>query len=289
MAPDAIAGGPLGLEQEPLPDDKASAGAADQADDQKTQSPATEEQSFTRAQVEELIKEATKEMVTTDQMETNVGKVRSQLDRARNEERADWADKDTRYQDAIHQLQVRDLDDGARAVYERDMYAGRAQDLQDRLTQQEMELEATKQVGPYLRHLVDGFGINLTDVDLSDIDALSQSAFEAATTAHQELKAELVTAQEKIVSLEKEPENLSESSAAKVVNSPDVVTEVGQTITTPMTIFDLRKSVSQRLGLDHVMTEEQLFDMAENPELTGVDMNVVVQAMEEQAKAEAEQ
>ena len=285
MAPDAIAGGPIGLEQEPLPDDRTGAGAADKADDLKAQTTATEDQSFTRAQVEEMIKEVTDKMVTTDEMEINVGKVRSQLDGARNVERAEWADRDAAYQQTIHNLNVRDLDESDRAQYERDVYYQRAQELQDRLNSQTTELEATKQVGPYLKHLVDGFGISLAEVDLDNIDTLSQSAFDAATTAHQKLKADLETANAKITSLE--ADDVSESSSpAKVVNSPDVVTEVGQTVSSPTTLYDLRKSVSQRLGYDHVITEEMLFEMGERPEETGVDMNVVVQAMTEAAEAE---
>jgi hypothetical protein len=290
MAPEAIAGGPLGLEPAPLREDEIGVEAEipQISEGPETQSPATEDQTFTRAQVEEIIKEATADMVSRDEMEINVGKVRSSLDRARNEERAQWAERDARYQETIHNMNLRDMDEDSRAKYERDVYLSRSQELQERLIQQEAELEATKQVGPYLRNLVDGFGIQLTDVDLSDIDSLSQSAFDAAQTAHKELKAERDKLMDELATLRGATGDETETRTAKVVNSPDVVTEVGQTVSSPTTIFDLRKSVSQRMGLDHVMTEEQLFELAERPEESGVDMNVVVQALEETARAESE-
>jgi hypothetical protein len=290
MAPEAIAGGSIGLEPVPLREDEIGVEAEipQISDDPKTQSPATEDQTFTKAQVEEIVKEVTEGMVTRDEMEINVGKVRSSLDRARHEERSAWEERDAAYQQTIHQMNLRDMDEDSRAKYERDVYLQRSQELQDRLVQQEAELEATKQVGPYLRNLVDGFGVQLSDVDLSDIDSLSQSAFDAATGAHKELKAERDKLLDELATLRGATGDETDSSPAKVVNSPDVVTEVGQTVSSPTTIFDLRKSVSQRMGLDHVMTEEQLFELAERPEESGVDMNVVVQALEETARAESE-
>ena len=288
MAPEAIAGGPIGLEPEPLREDEIGEGATTPVEDPQSQSPATEDQTFTKAQVEDMLKEMTEGMVTRDEMETNVGRVRSQLDRARNEERAAWAEQDRTYQDTIHNMNLRGMDEDARAKYERDVYYQRSQELESRMVSQEAELEAMKQVGPYLRHLVDGFGIDLADVDLSDMDALSQSAFDAAQSAHKELKAERDQLADKLAALEGGDEGNLSQSPAKVVTSPDVVTEVGQTISSPTTIFDLRKSVSQRMGLDHVITEEQLFELAERPEETGVDMNVVVQALEEAERASEE-
>lgn len=292
MAPEAIAGGPLGLEPVPLREDEIGVEAEipQISDDPKTQSPATENQTFTRTQVEDILKEATEGMVSRDEMEINVGKVRSSLDRARNEERSAWEERDSAYQQTIHNMNLRDMDEDSRAKYERDVYLNRSNELQDRLVQQEAELEATKQVGPYLRNLVDGFGVQLSDVDLTDIDSLSQSAFDAATGAHKELKAERDKLLDELATLRggEGAQTTDTVTTAKVVNSPDVVTEVGQTVSSPTTIFDLRKSVSQRMGLDHVMTEEQLFELAERPEESGVDMNVVVQALEETERANSE-
>lgn len=272
MAEPLIAGGPLGLESEPLPKDEAGAGAA-QAEDQKAQPQASEE-TFSKSQVEEMISAATKGMVTRDEMELHVGRVRSQLDQARNQERSSWQDRDRAYQQRIHELSVKDMDENARAKYERDLYAGRMDELEDRLFKTESELEATKSTATYLKALKQSFDVDVGEVDLSDINALSQSAFTAAANAYQKQKQELEALRAQVGS------GKAPAAKAELKKAPEVVTQQGGAPPAAMTMYDMRKAVSQGMGLDRIISEEELFELAEHSDVTGVNLDPVIRALE---------
>src|SRR3990167_9683366 len=280
-----LAGGPLGLVSEPLPKDESKAGVPDKSGKAQQQAPANESPQVSpevQKMVESAVAESTKGMVSRDEMELNVGRVRSQLMRATNAERSQWEAQDKAYQEQIYGLTVKDMDENARARYERDLYAKRTTELEERQAQIQSELEASKAIGPYLKHLVTGFGVKLDDINLEDIDQLSESAFQAAVKAHQNLQTQYNELDRKY----KELAPNQEQNVGKTPTAPDVVTKAGGSIDTAPTILDLRKSVSQQMGLSRIITEEELFDLAERPDETGVDMNVVVKAIEaEQAKA----
>jgi hypothetical protein len=236
--------------------------------------------------IQSAVAEATKGMVSRDEMELNVGRVRSQLMRATNAERTQWEAQDQAYQEQIFGLTVKDMDENARARYERDLYAKRSAELEERQAQVQSELEASKAIGPYLKHLVTGFGVKLEDIDLEDIDRLSESAFQAAVKSHQDLRTQYSELERKYKDLETGGTQQKPNVGDKTPAAPDVVTKAGGSIDTAPTILDLRKSVSQKMGLGRIITEEELFDLAERPDETGVDMNVVVKAIEaEQAQA----
>ena len=283
-----IAGGPLGLVSEPFPKDETPGGVPapagkDQPQPQATDSPQVSPE--VQKMIESAVAEATKGMVSRDEMELNVGRVRSQYMRQHNAERSQWESQDQAYQEQIYGLTVKDMDENARARFERDLYAKRAAELEERQAQVQSELEASKAIGPYLKHLVTGFGVKLEDINLEDVDQLSETAFQAAVKAHQDLRTQYGDLERKYKELETggahQKPNVGGTPAA-----PDVVTKAGGSIDTAPTILDLRKSVSQRMGMNRIITEEELFDLAERPDETGVDMNVVVKAIEaEQAKA----
>jgi len=277
-----LAGGPLGLVSEPLPKDESKAGVPDKSGKDQQQASANESPQVSpevQKMIESAIAEATKGMVSRDEMELNVGRVRSQLMRATNAERSQWEAQDQAYQEQIYGLTVKDMDENARARFERDLYARRSAELEERQSQIQSELEASKAIGPYLKHLVTGFGVKLDDINLEDVDQLSESAFQAAVKAHQDLRTQHSELERKYKALETggahQQANVGETPAA-----PDVVTKAGGSIDTAPTILDLRKSVSQRMGLSRIITEEELFDLAERPDETGVDLNVVVKAIE---------
>jgi hypothetical protein len=48
----------------------------------------------------------------------------------------------------------------------------------------------------------------------------------------------------------------------------------------------MRKSVTERLGRKELISEAELFDMAERPAETGVDLNEVVSAIEAELEAQ---
>ena len=208
------------------------------------------------------------------EMELNVGKVRSQYDRARNEERSVWDERDRNYQTKIHELTVKDMDDNAKARFERDLFAQRAAELEERQTQTLAELEASKLTGQYLKALKTNFGVEIDQVDLSDMNNLSQSAFDAAAKQYKAVKAEL----EALKSTKTDTTIADQSTALKPAQ--DVVTKSGGTNAGPVTLLDMRKAVSQRLGIEGLISEDKLFEMAERPEITGVDMNVVLDAIQ---------
>ena len=220
------------------------------------------------------ISEATKGKVDRGEMELNVGRVRSQYERARNEVRWVWDERDRNYQTKIHELTVKDMDENARARFERDLFAQRTAELEERQAQTQAELEASKLTGQYLKALKENFGVDIDQVDLSDMNNLSQSAFDAAAQRYKAVKAELDT----LKSTKTETKTADQSSALKAAQ--DVVTKSGGTNAGPTTLLDLRKAVSQRLGIEGLISEDKLFEMAERPEITGVDMNVVLDAIQ---------
>ena len=273
-----IAGGPLS--DGSVNPQKADAGDGVDAlasKDQKTQTQANEGQ-FTKSQVDEMVaaavSAANQGKVDRAEMELNVGKVRSQYDRARNEERSVWDERDRNYQTKIHELTVKDMDDNAKARFERDLFAQRAAELEERQTQTLAELEASKLTGQYLKALKTNFGVEIDQVDLSDMNNLSQSAFDAAAKQYQTVKAEL----DALKSTKTGTTTADQSTALKPAQ--DVVTKSGGTNAGPVTLLDMRKAVSQRLGIEGLISEDKLFEMAERPEITGVDMNVVLDAIQ---------
>jgi len=283
-----IAGGPLGLESTPLSKDEIAGGVPapagkDQLQPQATDSPQVSPE--VQTMIQSAVAEATKGMVSRDEMELNVGRVRSQLMRATNAERSQWEAQDQAYQEQIYGLTVKDMDENARARYERDLYAKRSAELEERQAQVQSELEASKAIGPYLKHLVTGFGVKLDDINLDDIDQLSESAFQAAVKSHQDLRTQYSELERKYKELETGGTH-QQTNVGGTPTAPAVVTKAGGSIDTAPTILDLRKSVSQKMGLGRIITEEELFDLAERPDETGVDLNVVVKAIEaEQAQA----
>ena len=271
---EALAGGQSASESASKQNVEAGDGVAAQAaKDQKAQSQATEAQ-YSKSQIDEMIANATKGMVSRDEMERNVGNVRSQYDRARNEERGAWVEQDRNYQARIHELTVKDMDENARARFERDLYAKRAAELEERHDTIAAELEASKLTGQYLKALKENFGVDVDQIDLSDINNLSQSAFDAAAKSYKTLKAEVETLKSRIT------DTTESVNSTGLRPAQDVVTNTGSISAAPTTLLDLRKSVSQRLGIEGLISEDKLFEMAERPEITGVDMNVVLEAIE---------
>ena|SRR3990167_9085078 len=273
---DPLAGGPLAPES--ASQQKGGGGAGVDAlasKDQKAQTQANEAQ-YTKSQIDEMISAAvtaaTEGKVSRAEMEQHVSNVRSQYDRARNEERGAWEERDNAYQARIHELTVKDMDENTRARFERDLFAQRAAELEDRHATITAELEASRLTGQYLKALKENFGVDVDQVDLSDINNLSQSAFQAASQSYKTLKTELETLKSQKTETTERPAGLRAAQ--------EVVTQAGGTSAAPTTLLDLRKSVSQRLGIEGLISEDRLFEMAEHPEITGVDMNVVLEAIE---------
>ena len=246
--------------------------------DSKSEDPQNDQQAndetFNKAQVQEMIDKAQEGMVSRDDVTEQIGNVRSSLTRSQNEERAGWDTEREQFRDALVNVQTRDMDDGARNAYEAELYKGRSEELRTELLQTRQSLESAQQMGSYVQGLVQGFGVDISDLDLTNVDTLSQTAFAAAAERYQETAGELRQAKERIQELQGGQDDEAPPEA------PEVVTTTGGTPDRSPTIEDLRKSVSEDAGLDYTISEEQLFEMAERPDETGVDLNVVLDAIE---------
>ena len=247
-------------------------GADPKSDDRSEQSQANDE-TFSKAQVQEMIDQAVEGSVSKTDVEQQIGNVRSSLMRSQNEERAGWESEREQFRDALINVQTKDMDDGTRNAYEAELYKGRSDELRQELAQTREALEAAQQMGSYVQGLVQGFGVDIKDLDLTNVDTLSQTAFSAAAERYKETASELRQAQERITELQGTDDEAPPEA-------PEVVTTTGGTPDRAPTINDLRKSVSEEAGLDYTISEEQLFEMAERPDETGVDLNVVLDAIE---------
>jgi hypothetical protein len=177
------------------------------------------------------------------------------------------------------------MDDDQRAAYEAKRLAEENAELKVRLGEVQSDLQAASNMGVYVQAMSRGFDLEASDIDMTNADTASASAFEGATKKYAELK-------EKYLALEKaqlEQDTAPVGDKPPVEEPPDVVTETGRqdADSGSPTLEDLREQISRQLGLPagELISMEQLFDMAENPEETGVDLNVVLPALEaEEAK-----
>ncbi len=288
MATAAVAGGPIGVRDEPLPDTSQGLSSPEEKDPQQT---LANEQGITE-EVQAQIDKAVEEAVAGIKQEYegaggHLANVRSQLMTQANEREDQFAAERGDFEDTIHQLSVKDMDEGARASFERDLYRTRAGELTGQLQDTRAALEASKQMGNYVRGLVKSFDVDIDDLDLDDVNKLSETAFTAAANAHQKTLQELADATEKIQTLEaadgEAETSASEAEKAVLPEAPDVTTQTGPSASEATSLLDLRKSLSQ--GMDSLISEETLFDLAENPEETGVDLNVVLEALQAEIDA----
>jgi hypothetical protein len=255
--------------------DQVSGGAPAEGEGQNPD-PATNEEMLTKAQVDELLAQE------REVYEGHVSKVRSDLMRAQAEREKEFEDRDRRYQEKIINLETKDLDDSERAIYEAKAYRERAADLEARLEAERARATQAENMGAYISGLAQGFGVDLKDLDLSSPEALTESGFTAASSNYQEAQSRIQELQGIVDDL-KSGKTGDKVEKPKVEDAPDVVTGItGESPSGAPTLLDLRKSVSKQLGVDGIISEEELFDLAERPEETGVDLNQVLPAIEKE-------
>ena len=283
-----VPGGPIGLrDDEPLP--KTGEGVAAPAAKDPTAPAEGNEQTFSQSQVDELKASWTEETRAEIQAETEkqIGNVRSDLMKAQAQERKDWQRRDSQHEKLVHDLTVRDMDENQRNAFEAKLYAERNLELSQRLAQTEEDLAAANQMGSYMQGLATSFGVDLKDLDASDLDRLSETAWDAAANKHKQVLQELETARQEleVARTGKPVEDGGEPQKPPLPKAPEVVTDVGETPKGVPTILDMRKSISQKLGLDTLISEDYLFELAENPEDSGVDLNVLLPAIQAEIDA----
>ena len=266
--------------------DGAPGDPEDKGDDQKTTQQAKEEL-LTMEQVQEQIDAATQELRV--ESEKDINNVRSDLMRAHNEREKAWDEQDKKYQATILELQTKDMDEADRAVFEAKHYVQRNVELQERLDQTQTDLEQSRNMGAYISGMAQAFGVDIKELDLSDPEKLSQTAFDAAADNYKE-QGERVQELETLLDKAKgqgDSEGDDAEPKPKVKDPPKVVTETGGTASGEPTLIDIRKSVSKNMGLPEgqLITEEELFDLAENPDETGVDLNMVLPAIQAELEA----
>jgi len=248
------------------------------AEDPKDQSLTQEGDTFTRAQMDEAL--ASQKV----DLEVQINDVRSSLSKAQNirqdawdAERAQWQQRDAQQQRQIFDANVQGMDDDARAKFERDYFEQRTVELENRLASTDQKLAAALAMGEYAQNVGKAFGVKTEDLDMSSPENLSASSWEAATSEHQSVLKELGDVRKELE--EVRGGKTEESSESETLpKAQKVVTQTTGKTTGNPTLLDLQKTIGQKRGLDHPITEEELFDMAERPEETGVDLNVVLQA-----------
>jgi hypothetical protein len=253
--------------------DQVSDGASAGEEGQKSD-PATNEETLTKAQVDELLAQE------REVYEGHVSKVRSDLMRANAQREKEFEERDQAYQQRIMELEMKDLDDSERAVYEARAYKERMHELEQRLDSERARARNAENMGAYISGLAQGFGVDIKDLDMSSPEALTESGFTAAASNFQEAQSRIDELQGLVEEL-KTGKSQAPVEEPKVKDAPDVVTGItGESGTGAPTLMDLRKSVSKRLGVEGIISEEELFELAERPEETGVDLNQVLPAIE---------
>jgi len=255
-------------------------------DDQET--PQANEELLTMEQVQTQIDTATQELRV--ESEKDINNVRSDLMRAHNEREKAWDEQDKQYQETILELQTKDMDEADRAVFESKHYVKRNIELQERLDQTQADLDQSRNMGAYISGMAQAFGVDIKELDLSNPEKLSQTAFDAAAENFKE-QGERVQELEGLLDKAKgqgdSEDDVDGVPKPKVEKPPIVVTETGGTASGEPTLIDIRKSVSKNMGLPEgqLITEEELFDLAENPDETGVDLNMVLPAIQAELEA----
>ena len=282
MANVAVAGGPIGVGQEPMPKDPERGVPTPVGKDQSATTP-VKESVLDEAKVESMI-EAAKTAIRAEYEGPggHLAQVRSQYAKTLNEREQAWEAQRGEFENALHASNTKGLSEQDRALYERDLYKERSALLLDQVQQTRSELAAARNMGNYVRGLKTSFGVDVEDLDLESVDRLSETAFTAAANAHQATLAELKQTKDKLATLELQakgnasPEGTTQP-ARGALEAPAVTTVTGVTKTTPVSLLDLRKSLS--VGRNTLISEEELFELAENPDETGVDLNVVLESL----------
>ena len=244
---------------------------------------------LTRAEVEKILKAETDRLTTELRKDTEaqVGNVRSQLMKAQDAREKEWEARDRAHKQQIHDLNTKDMDETARNAYEATMFRERAEELDQRNQALAQELAQQQGMTNYVQGMTQQLGIDIADLDMSDPDALATSGWAAAQKMIGDLQGkvkELEDGKKEEPTPEKKP-----VAAPKVVSPPSVVTDVPSQSAPPVTLVDLRKSLSERLGLKETMSEEKFFEYAERPDESGVDLNEMLPALAAGAETSEEE
>lgn len=277
----AVAGGPIGLGNEsPMP--KIEPGVSAPAEKAQEAPPRTNEQ-LTQEQVKKMIEDAQASLrAEYEGPSGHLARVRSDLARSFNEREREWGKANSELETALHSANLKGLSDQDRAVYERDVYKEQSDVLRSQVAQAQADLAAARSMGQYVRGLQEGFGIDPKDLNLDSVDDLSSTAFTAAVNKHRDTITQLRAAEDKVKTLELQigggkPPVTPAGAASAAITPPAVTTVTGVTQAAPTTLLDMRKALS--VGRDKLISEEELFELAENPEETGVDLNVVLESL----------
>src|SRR3989304_5265104 len=203
------------------------------------------EESFNKAQVEEMLNKLRQEL--NEARERDVSAVRSDLSKAHARRQAGWEKERQGFEEQLHGLATKDLDEPARASYEAKRQQERADALEAKLDKISAELEASRNMGAYVQGLTSAFGVKVEELDLESLDSLTASGWSAAAKAFQEQRQRSQQLEQELSKL-KETGTKTGTKAAEVTEPPDVVTDSRGVAKGTPTLYDLRKSVSQRLG-----------------------------------------
>lgn len=200
--------------------------------------------------------------------ERDVSKVRSDLMRAHAQRQKEWEERDKHYQQQLHDLAVKDMDDASKSKYEADFYRGRVLEMEKELSEVRQQMGETTQMLGFTKALQEGFGIGMKDLNVESPENLMESGWQAVTNSYQQLRQELDELRTKGTT----------PPPPTPRDAPPVVTDVGGQTGGPSTLTDIVQSVGKQLGRE--ISEEELFMLAERPHESGVDLNQLLPAIQ---------
>lgn len=124
-------------------------------------------------------------------LQRDMDKMRSTYDRNLAEREKQWKAQQAELERRLHETAVKDLDEKDRAAYERDLYAQKAQEYEQRLAQLEAERQAQENMRQYAEAYKQTFGVKPEDLDMSNPEMFAQSAWQAAANQMAALRQEL--------------------------------------------------------------------------------------------------
>ena len=121
-------------------------------------------------------------------LQKDMDRMRSTYDRNQAEREKQWKAERAELEARLHQTAVKDLDEKDRALYERELFAQKAQTLEQQLAQFAEEKQMRENMQTWAGAYKEAFGIDPTTLDMSSPEAFQQSAWQATAAAMAELR-----------------------------------------------------------------------------------------------------
>jgi DNA repair exonuclease SbcCD ATPase subunit len=124
-------------------------------------------------------------------MQKDMDRMRSSYDRNAAEREKQWQQQKAELEARLHAVATKDLDEKDRAAYERDLYASRVQEMEQRLVQMEAQRQAEENMRTWAAAYQTAFKIEPTAFDMSTPEAFQQSAWQAVQNKFTAMEQEI--------------------------------------------------------------------------------------------------